>query len=174
MTRTRTKVWNFDNLEFLFFVLYTSMVPCLFGKSCKLSTFLKNLARKKLPCKILQVIAFLQGSCKILARNAFSFNQGSGGVLLILLRFLASGSASFQWCQCITVGQHCSLQKWTFRCPNIFVNHISKTGRILKWSCKTGCIPFSFVESALESKPPWIESRSYLAIKQKKAAVIFE
>ena len=110
------------------------MVPCFFGKSCKLSTFLKNLARKKLPCKILQgknylarsckkqislqdivrkkfpckilqgknflarsckekislqdlarnkfpckilqVIAFLQGSCKILARNAFSFNQG--------------------------------------------------------------------------------------------------
>ena len=27
---------------------------------------------------ILQVIAFLQGSCKILAKNAFSFNQGSG------------------------------------------------------------------------------------------------
>ena len=32
--------------------------------------------KKEFPCKILQVIAFLQGSCKILARNAFFLNQG--------------------------------------------------------------------------------------------------
>ena len=45
-------------------------------KSCMEKTTLQDLARKKLPCKILQVIAFLQGSCKILARNAFFLNQG--------------------------------------------------------------------------------------------------
>ena len=47
------------------------------ARSCKKQISLQDLARKKFPCKILQVIAFLQGSCKILARNAFSFNQGS-------------------------------------------------------------------------------------------------
>ena len=34
------------------------------------------MTRIKFPCKILQVIAFLQGSCKILARNAFFLKQG--------------------------------------------------------------------------------------------------
>ena len=46
------------------------------SRSCKKQISLQDLARNKFPCKILQVIAFLQGSCKILARNAFSFNQG--------------------------------------------------------------------------------------------------
>ena len=50
------------------------------ARSCKEKFSLQDLARNKFPCKILQVIAFLQGSCKILARNAFSFNQGMNGV----------------------------------------------------------------------------------------------
>ena len=45
-------------------------------KSCKEKITLQDLARNKFPCKILQVIAFLQGSCKILARNAFFSQPG--------------------------------------------------------------------------------------------------
>ena len=89
------------------------------ARSCKKQISLQDLARNKFPCKILQLIAFLQGSCKILARNAFSFNQGKHAfvnktlfVLCFPKKCVCDSSAVIGGLETFPFSPSCKIYRW--------------------------------------------------------------